>query len=406
MRKNLVKILSATAMTAMMMGTMAVPAFAATNDSPDAGFEETFEEDDPENDLDDEAPTTPEDNEGSNGATTHVIGDGSTAITSLTVSKLLTSDDVAYAPNTSFSYTVTPDTVGGTYTDNGHVNVVYPAPSGGMTAGSAFSYSAADGLIGTGITKTSTIAISTTGMTKPGVYHYTVTETAPTEEGVSAVTSTFDVYLYVYTSEKGGLYVGHIVVVKNGEKSDASFENKYDTVDVTIKKLIDGNQADKSKEFTFTISVPVTETTSDGKTVSNAGETYKLVNGTTESTLVAGGAPAVIELGDLETVVIYGLTATDKVLVAEADYTTSDGYAKPVFAPTGVTAVAAEDDERVTDFAKLYTVGTGGEIDVTNTKNAITPTGVITTFAPYALMVAAAGALAGLFLGKKRRDEF
>ena len=45
-------------------------------------------------------------------------------------------------------------------------------------------------------------------------------------------------------------------------------------------------------------------------------------------------------------------------------------------------------------------------VTFTNEKNADNPaTGIITTFAPYILLIAAAGVFAVLFLHKKRNDD-
>lgn len=44
-------------------------------------------------------------------------------------------------------------------------------------------------------------------------------------------------------------------------------------------------------------------------------------------------------------------------------------------------------------------------VEFTNTKDASTPTGVIMTIAPYALMVVLAGAFAVVFLTRRNRAE-
>ena len=47
----------------------------------------------------------------------------------------------------------------------------------------------------------------------------------------------------------------------------------------------------------------------------------------------------------------------------------------------------------------------GTTIKVTNHKDAASPTGLVTTVVPYALMLGMAGSLGALFLRKKQRPE-
>ena len=100
---------------------------------------------------------------------------------------------------------------------------------------------------------------------------------------------------------------------------------------------------------------------------------------------------------------IYGLSEDDVFYIKETDkgdYNNENGYTA-----NDVTAVELE----TTGYEYAGKVNTGKEttpvVTLTNTRNAITPTGIVTEYAPYILLVAAAGTFAVLFL-RKKKEEF
>ena len=85
--------------------------------------------------------------------------------------------------------------------------------------------------------------------------------------------------------------------------------------------------------------------------------------------------------------------------MTENDYST-DGYTTTVTVNNGevqnVREVKAATNEKLTgDVSIVYT----------NDKTITTPTGIVTEYAPYILLVAAAGAFAVLFL-RRKKEEF
>lgn len=307
--------------------------------------------------------------------------------TSIPVTKTVTTDGDTYAPNTSFTIAV--ETAGAGNYDG---NVVYEGVTDGLI-GTTISFVPGDSTKPS-YSQSGTLTADASKFSKPGVYHYTVKEKAGSYEGIVYDSTSYDVYVYVYNNSDGnGLSVGNIVSVKNGAKVALDFTNDYgagenndSTHDVTIKKSIEGDQADLNATFTFTVAV-------NGAT----GEKYKVVvtkDGVTTTTSVESGKSIdVTGIGHNDTITIYGLTEGDTYTVTEKE-ANEDGYVTTVDNSTEKTG-------EVTGSATADKT----EHTVHNTKNAVTPTGIVMSIAPYILLVALAGVLAVLFL-RRRREEF
>ena len=181
--------------------------------------------------------------------------------------------------------------------------------------------------------------------------------------------------------ELGDALNGKIAIL-NG-KDESPFTNAYVNVaSLTISKAVKGTFADRNKEFTFTLVI-------NGATAANR----ELKKGEGTITTDADGK---FTLKDGESVIVTGLEAADtyKVVETPEDYTPSIDNA-------GVTVNDATAEGNMT------TELTSGDKTVayTNERNASTPTGVIMTIAPYALMVVLAGAFAVVFLTRRNRAE-
>lgn len=326
------------------------------------------------------------------------------AITSVDLVKKVTTDGDTYAPNTSFTFTVAK-------ADKGDYdgNVVYEGIEGGLVMGkSTLEFAPSGDAPAAEYSETGKIAVNASVFTAPGVYHYTVTETAGSYEGIVYDTTVRDVYVYVVNGTSG-LEVKHVIVTKDvddettGEtkkvkQSGLEFINDYgadenndSTHDVIITKVVAGDQGDKNKDFSFEVSV-----------AGGSGEWYKVVktekSGTTTEGIIVSGANATkYTLKDGESIRIYGLSESDTYTVTEEKYE-ADGYE--------TTVKIGEDDAVTTNTATGKLTADATAVTVTNTKNAVTPTGIILNIAPYILMVAVAGVLAFLFLRKRNVREF
>lgn len=302
-------------------------------------------------------------------------------VESVTLKKTVTTDGNTYAPKTSFDFSVN-TAEAGSY-DN---KTVSAGIDGGLTV-SSIAFEPQDGDVNDSeIVKNGTLTVNGSVFTTPGIYHYTISETAGSYEGIKYDNAVYDAYVYVVNDDTG-VAVEAVVFAKDGDKaSELSFVNDYGkdddtTHDVTITKEVTGNQGEKNREFTFTAAV-----------AGGDGEWYKVVKTaqdgtTTVSYLVSGAVASEYKLKDGESIHIYGLSENDTYTVVETD-ANKDGYTTTVAGDLSGKLTA--DDTSVT---------------VTNNREVSPATGIALTFAPYILMVALAGVFAVLFL-RKKREEF
>ena len=314
--------------------------------------------------------------------------------------KIVTTDGHTYAPDTSFSFTLTPvdhskDTTQATFADN----VVLSGVEGGLTmekgtitfapsgTAPAASYEGSDN-----------IKWDITKFTRPGVYHYQARETAGNYEGIVYDGTVYDVYVFVLKDDTGSLYVKNILCTKpvtdkegntKDTKADLIFTNDYGkehdtTHDITIVKKVTGNMGETNKDFRFHVKVKGAD-----------GEWYKVVitdkeGGRVTETHLENNVEAEYTIKDTGSIHIYGLTAGDTYTVNEQDYT-ADGYTTKYVDADGKEV---SKENQVTENGKL--------LYVENHRDAKIPGGVVSTVAPYALMLAFAAAMI-FFFGRKKK---
>ena len=128
----------------------------------------------------------------------------------LTITKTVTTDGNTYAPNTTFNFEVTPgsgkDSQQNSLAAPDQV-VVYPGEAGGLTAVGEAKF-APDGGVATSevyTNETVKITVNSGVFTKPGVYHYQVSEVIPQNEdkyeGIKYDESVKDLLVYVVRNE-------------------------------------------------------------------------------------------------------------------------------------------------------------------------------------------------------------
>lgn len=326
------------------------------------------------------------------GAAGVTTGSSDASITSITVSKDVTTDGNTYAPNTSFTIAVE-EGQGGTFNDGTTVQTALPGVEGGLT-GTSLTFApvvedenAPEATYNQ--TGALTVNIEAFANSTPGIYHYVVKETAGTYDGIEYDGSVYDVYLYLMRTEENVPYIGYAVCVKHntgsvGTKSELTFTNNYNSHDVLVTKQVEGTFANMDETFTFTVKV-------DG----HDGEYYKVEyseDGTVYTTALKSGDTLTLDgIMDDDYIHIYGLSKNDTYTVTETD---SKGYT--------VTDTKDNANDKIVSGKATQD---GESYIVTNTKNASTPTGIITTFAPYALMVVVAAAACFFFLRRRNTAE-
>lgn len=268
----------------------------------------------------------------------------------------------------------------------------------GSVVGSGLSY----------VTDEISVDISAVSYTVPGIYRYSITPVWETEtqpvNGVTLDNATH--YLDVYVIDENGtlkvsnaiLHMTNAVADNEGtlsEAKSASFKHTYNTEDLTLKKVVSGTLGDKSKDFTFTIKINPEDTTSAKQfTVSYGSNQTK--------TITSGGTGAEITLKHGESATIYGLSAADKYVIAETDYS-KEGYTTEYTIDVNEAAEAPESATKAVTTNNQDMGESGHSVIFYNDKDATTPTGIVMNVAPYALLVVVA--VAGCFVFLRKRNE-
>lgn len=390
------------------------------------------------------------------------------AVTTLPLTKEVTTDGNTYAPVTTFSFDLKPGAGGTLGSGNTLLNVndeedlkveeshlgkvVYAGVEEGLSLEDVpvdafkFEPETVDAETGeikapeTTYKKTSNIKVNVGKFKAPGIYHYQMKENVPGEQNLSGETvpgdkydgisydnKTRDIYVYVEnnedsTGDNDKFVINTIIVAVEGEKQSGTtstdhnngvvFKNHYgdstndsDVNELSVTKNVTGNQGNKNNPFTFYFSVAGTN-----------GEAYKWITYTddvdhpTSTNVITSGDVKSVNLKDGESFKIFGLTSTDEYKVGEVDYS-GDGYTTRYEISEGKTMsdselISGEGTDAVTVSAKKGNITTSaGDIIVTNDKSVTTPTGIVLSFAPYILLVALAGVFGVLFL-RRKKEEF
>lgn len=321
-------------------------------------------------------------------ATDGVQGSTNETISTVQITKELTMpNDVVTSENMTFNFTLS----GATATDETIVsdNVTLDVTSGTGTAAGTATFEAG---VANGATQTVTFDISDFTFNAPGVYKYTIDEQALDDSSdYTDVTESLTVYLFVKDTngDTAGGYAPYAAVVKNsdGTTKTETWENSYLTAatnQLTVNKVIAGDMASTNDVFSFTVS---------GLT---GGRTYTLAgtNITDENDTVIAE-----ENGTVTFTLKGGESWTIKGLV-EGTYTVTEAPNNEGYTLTSMT----NDTDDTTDGAQVDVDGTNDETTFTNTRNAVSPTGIVTNIAPYALLVVIAAAGCFVFLRKRNED--
>lgn len=212
---------------------------------------------------------------------------------------------------------------------------------------------------------------------KVGIYTYNLKETAGDTAGVTYRTD--DIKLVVTVIEQNGLVRVAAVHCENegGKKTSSFADNKYSAGELDVKKTVNGNLGDKSKEFEFTVTfnAPADKSWTRDITVEGGASDLKW-----------DGNTATFTLSDGDTAQFKNVPAGVTYTVDEADYS-SKGYTTEGEV-TKATAMTAE----------------GAKVTVTNTKKGTVDTGVLLNNAPYIAILGGA-AVVTIYLVNKRRHS-
>ena len=331
----------------------------------------------------------------------------------MSFNKVVTTDpeNYTYAPVTTFNFTVAAGSEEGakslqmTTEGNAESVYVYAGVEGAVTVGSA-TFDGSETMDENGqYTKAVQFTVKNESFTKPGVFHYTLTEKDDAYDGIAYDSVAKDLYVVVMNGDTAGSYkcAGVFMVNKDGKKIDQIVndygKNNNGTHDIVISKNVEGNLGDKTRKFSFTVTVTGANgekyyvTDKAGNQIEGGGGT--LVSGTSQVYKLASG----------DAIHIRGLSKDDTVKVVEAEANT-EGYTTTITKTQIEDANYAEEiEEDVLKGAAVKVTTDASTMEVKNAKNSTAPTGVVMNIAPYAAMILGAGAFAGVFLGRKKSED-
>lgn len=258
------------------------------------------------------------------------------------------------------------------------------------------------------------VTVNFSGITFPtaGIYRYVITETNPTVAGLETGDAN-TIYLDVYVTNVAGnrAITYYQMSTSDAAPTYAQDNNKaptynakftedtdtYTTYTLTVTKNVEGTMADMTQKFS--IDVDFTGL-SEGTKVKVDG--VQTADGASDT----GALSVNKSLGDNESMTITGVPA-DAVYTVVENIAKTEGYTTTATVQKG-TGTATTANVTVADTTQTVAQQTMGKNDnavvVTNTKNAVNPTGIILNVAPYALMVVIALAGVVVFLRKRVED--
>lgn len=299
---------------------------------------------------------------------------------------------------------------------------------------------------GTEVEKTGNLTVTLSAFQHAGIYRYKITEEAnPTDVtsvGLDARDSAYDStrYLDVYIKNgSNGLEMYGAVIFKSTDANAISDTNgdittstekttgfepsvgstggpanyeadtnvdKYHTFNLEVNKTITGGLADKTHDFPFEITLTGNKTATIVTDYSKAGASYV---GTEPTTVNINTTAAVLTpaLSDGDSVTITGIPVGTTVQVKETN-NTYDQYTPSITNQTGFTGLTlsttgamAAGTTQLSAAATISDKTQNSVIGLTNNLAEVSPTGYVTRFAPYALILV--GGIVLLIIAKKRK---
>ena len=254
---------------------------------------------------------------------------------------------------------------------------------------------------------------------EPGIYYYQLTSSVPTVTGLAARNETYIVKVYVENNEAmSGYEISSVTMYKNAEYNSPKDADSskigdltgkdsaatYTAEALTLTKVLDGDMANKGDIFGFTIVID------DPDEVGYASQVKYSVDGAevevpvvfTEQGVATITVNANNGIGNNQSIVVYGVPTNADVSITESEngYNAANGEIVNNYATTWQNAVKDANSDKIA----TTSVEDTKTVTVTNTKDAVSPTGIAMDIAPYALLVVVAAAGCFVFLRKRRED--
>lgn len=155
---------------------------------------------------------------------------------------------------------------------------------------------------------------------------------------------------------------------------------------MTVENQVTGDMANMSKSFSYAVTYTAAQPLTAYIETKQADGSWKA--GETPVSLESN-----IELMNNQRLHIYGLSKNDMVTIDQDDYS-GEGYQVSISKDGSDYSDNTTVTFDATDIAMVYT----------NTRDAVSPTGIVMNVAPYVLLVVVAAAGCFVFLRKRRED--
>ena len=243
-----------------------------------------------------------------------------------------------------------------------------------------------------------------------GLYEYKVKETAGNDKGITYSTKEYTLRVYVVNFDDGSTYIDSITAEdENGEKPDnLSFTNTYeknggdDTGEnkaLVVEKQTVGDLADKTKDFTFKLTLTKAKTAKDEKIIGKIGN---------EEVEFTYGVEKEFQLHDGEQLVFENLPAGTRYNAVEVGE--EDGYTPTVKViengtkNNDVTGTDADDLSSATAGQTNLVGEKENKVTFVNTYKEVAVTGIITNNMPFIVLAGlSASAFIVLAVAKKKK---
>ena len=169
-------------------------------------------------------------------------------------------------------------------------------------------------------------------------------------------------------------------------------DGKDEVGDVTVKKTVTGAMGSKAEMFTFTVT---------GLT---AGTDYTYYIGDVKQSEPLTSNDNTFQIHDGQTVKIVGIEDDKQLTIKETDGKTNIGYSLTNVTVNGNDWTADNKTEDSTGVNIIVDKDVDQNTVFTNTRDAVSPTGIVMNVAPYALLVVVAAAGCFVFMRKRRED--
>lgn len=331
----------------------------------------------------------------------------------------LTEDDATsllYDITYSFDVTAGPEVIGAA--ENGVTNTENAVTGEPSIADVTYSSTDVFSTANKTATKTLTVDWSDVTISEPGLYRWTVEQSFDTDAPQEPSNASATFYLFQFVIDNAGVLNSTFILSKTdtlGDEKNGTLAETYPakTVDLTITKTVDGNQASKDQYFSFNITLTapasVTAASFSYSITATEGSTYDL---SVPATAYHGAKtnPSTITVtngttGGFELWLKHGQSVTIHDMVYGTEYSITEGN-NDGYTVTAAVSGHAEGFSYADKTAEDNELTDNATVAFTNVKNTEVPTGVVLqSGSAFAGIILALGLVCVMFIGKRKEEN-